>query len=126
MLGGGCRRNGGERSVSVSPAGVCPMLRQTTTAPLPSTLVDAGGGDGLTFAGACELLGVSSGDLTALREVGLVACVRRKGRQVYPRAALHLSRILLGIGCERDWDAATLCWFADLVFAAQVGRTILL
>jgi hypothetical protein len=102
------------------------MLRQTTAAPLPTALVDAGGGDGLTFAGACELLGVSSGELTALREVGLVACVRRKGRQVYPRAALHLSRILLGVGRERDWDATTLCWFADLVFAAQVGRTILL
>lgn len=101
------------------------MLRQTTTAS-ELTVVDAGGSDGLTFAAACEALGVSSGDLTALREAGLVACLRRKGRQIYPRAALDLSRILLHLGRERNWEPATLCWYADLLFAAEVGRTILL
>jgi len=101
------------------------MLRRNSPAP-EITVLDSGGGDGLTFAGACEALAVSSGELTALREAGLVACLRRKGRQIYPRAALDLSRILLGLGEERDWDTATLCWYADLVFAAEVGRTILL
>lgn len=101
------------------------MLRRNAPAP-EITLVDSGGGEGLTFAGACEALSISSGDLTALREAGLVACLRRKGRQIYPRAALDLSRILLNLGRERDWDTPTLCWYADLVFAAEVGRTILL
>jgi hypothetical protein len=102
------------------------MLRHST-APAPEILPgDHGGGEGLTFAGACEALGVPAGELTALREAGLVACLRRKGRQVYPRPALTLTRILRELGAERDWDAPTLCWYADLVFAAQVGRTILL
>ncbi|HEY8600842.1 MAG TPA: hypothetical protein VIL85_20565 [Thermomicrobiales bacterium] len=101
------------------------MLRRNSPAP-EITVLDSGGGDGLTFAGACEALGVSSGELTTLREAGLVACLRRKGRQIYPRAALDLTRILLSLGAERDWDTATLCWYADLVFAAEVGRTILL
>jgi len=101
------------------------MLRRNSPAP-EITVLDSGGGDGLTFAGACEALGVSSGELTTLREAGLVACLRRKGRQIYPRAALDLSRILLDLGAERDWDTRTLCWYADLVFAAEVGRTILL
>lgn len=101
------------------------MLRRNSPAP-EITVLDSGGGDGLTFAGACEALAVSSGELTALREAGLVACLRRKGRQIYPRAALDLSRILLSLGEERDWDTHTLCWYADLVFAAEVGRTILL
>jgi hypothetical protein len=101
------------------------MLRRNSPAP-EITVLDSGGGDGLTFAGTCEALAVSSGELTALREAGLVACLRRKGRQIYPRAALDLTRILLGLGEERDWDTHTLCWYADLVFAAEVGRTILL
>lgn len=102
------------------------MLRQPTAPPPSAHLVDPGGADGLTFAAACELLGLGAGDLTALREVGLVACLRRKGRQVYPRAALHLTRLLLGVGRERGWEPATVAWYADLVFASQVGRTILL
>ena len=102
------------------------MLRQPAPPATPTVIDKGGGGDGLTFAGACALLGVSSGELTALREVGLVACLRRNGRQLYPRHALTLSRILLGLGQARDWQPATLCWYADLVFAAQVGRTILL
>jgi hypothetical protein len=101
------------------------MLRRTTPAP-ELAVIDVGGGDGLTFAAACEALGLASGDLTALREAGLVACLRRKGRQIYPRAALDLTRILLNLGRERGWEPQTLCWYADLVFAAEVGRTILL
>lgn len=102
------------------------MLRQASAMSPGTELLDPGGGDGLTFAGACEALGVSSGDLTALREVGLVACLRRKGRQVYPRAALNLTRQLLKVGRERGWEPATTAWYADLFFASQVGRTILL
>ena len=100
------------------------MLRQASSA--GSQVVDPGGGEGLNFAAACAMLGVGAGDLTALREVGLVACLRRKGRQVYPRAALQITRLLLNVGRERGWEPATVAWYADLVFASQVGRTILL
>lgn len=89
-------------------------------------VVDPGTGEGLTFAQACETLGVSSTELVELRDRGLVACVRRNSRQVYPREALGLTRRLLSLGRERGWPHETLCWYADLIFAAQVGRTILL
>ncbi len=84
------------------------------------------GGEELTFAQACAELGISSRELASLRERGLVACLRRGQRQVYPREALLLTRYLLDLGRARGWGAGTLAWFADLVFAAQVGRSILL
>ncbi|MGN6563622.1 MAG: hypothetical protein ACTHMU_13275, partial [Thermomicrobiales bacterium] len=71
-------------------------------------VVDAGGGEGMTFAQAGEALACAPAELTALREAGLVACLWRRGRQVYPRAALTLSRALLRLGRTRDWGAGTL------------------
>ena len=91
-----------------------------------AVVVDPGSGEGLTFGQACAMLAVSSTELASLREQGLVACLRRGSRQVYPREALMLTRRLLSLGRERDWAPATLCWYADLVFAGQIGRTILL
>jgi hypothetical protein len=88
--------------------------------------VEAPGGEELTFAQACEELGVSSTELAGLREGGLVACIRRGTRQFYPREPLILTRHLLNLGRSRGWEVATLCWFADLMFAGQVGRTLLL
>lgn len=91
-----------------------------------SGVVGTAGGDELTFAQACEELAVASTELAGLREQGLVACLRRGNRQFYPRESLALTRHLLGLGQARGWEAGTLCWFADLMFAAQVGRTVLL
>ena len=90
--------------------------------PIDDTATD----EELTFAQACAELGISSTELATLRERGLVACLRRGHRQVYPREALTLTRHLLELGRARGWESGTLAWFADLIFAAQVGRTILL
>ncbi len=79
-----------------------------------------------SFAQACAHLGVAPADLVALRDQGLVACIEQQGRQVYPQTALQLTELLLALGRERNWSPATLAWYADLAFAAEVGRTILL
>jgi hypothetical protein len=81
---------------------------------------------GLSFTQACERLGLAPADLARLREQGLVACLQKQGRQVYPVAALDLTSQLLELGHERGWTPPTLAWYADLVFAAEVGRAILL
>jgi hypothetical protein len=81
---------------------------------------------GLSFAQACERLSCAPDELVALREQGLVACIRQNGRQVYPTRALDLSGQLLALGQARGWSAPTVAWYADLVFAAEVGRAILL
>src|SRR5689334_3986471 len=81
---------------------------------------------GLTFTQACERLGLAPADLVRLREQGLIACLQQQGRQVYPAAALDLTGQLLALGYSRGWTPATLAWYADLVFAAEVGRAILL
>ena len=81
---------------------------------------------GLTFTQACERLGLAPADLARLREQGLVACLQKQGRQVYPLAALDLTSQLLALGQHRGWTPHTLAWYADLVFAAEVGRAILL
>jgi hypothetical protein len=83
------------------------------------------GGD-LTFNEACSYLGLSSHDFAALREQGLVAYTHRRERQVYPRQALELTARLLAIGQRRRWSSETLVWYADLAFASQVGRVVLL
>ncbi len=80
----------------------------------------------LSFAQACAHLGLAPADLVALRDQGLVACLEQQGRQVYPQTALQLTDLLLALGRARGWTPATLAWYADLAFAAEVGRTILL
>ena len=81
---------------------------------------------GLSFAQACEHLGLAPAALAALRDEGLVVCSEQRGRQVYPQPALSLTDHLLALGRPRGWAPATLAWYADLVFAAEVGRAILL
>jgi hypothetical protein len=80
----------------------------------------------LSFAKACEYLGLSPDDLVTLREHGLVAYLSPSGKQVYPRAVLDITQRLLKLGQERGWRYETLAWYADLVFAAEIGRAILL
>lgn len=83
-------------------------------------------GSDLTFSEACSYLGLSSQDLASLREQGLIACTHRRDRQVYPRQALELTSRILAIGRRRGWSNDTLAWYADLAFASQVGRVVLL
>lgn len=80
----------------------------------------------LSFAQACEYLGLAPAALVTLREQGLVVCLNQQGRQIYPRPALEVTDHLLVLGQERGWQPETLAWYADLVFAAEVGRAILL
>jgi hypothetical protein len=80
----------------------------------------------LSFGEACSLLQLPSGEVSNLRKQGLVACIHRDGRQLYPRTALQLTAALLALGKRRGWSAETLAWFADLVFASEIGRVVLL
>jgi hypothetical protein len=81
---------------------------------------------GLSFTQACERLAVDPATLVTLREQGLVAVSAHQGRQVYRQPALDLTDQLLALGAARGWPPPTLAWYADLVFAAEVGRAILL
>jgi hypothetical protein len=81
---------------------------------------------GLSFAASCNYLTLSPDDLVELREQGLVACVNQNGKQIYPQVALNITRRLLALGQQRGWANAALAWYADLVFATEVGRAILL
>jgi len=82
--------------------------------------------DSLSFAQACEFLSVSTSELNDLRENGLVICHMRGGKQIYLRTPLAIARYLLDLGRERDWIYETLACYADLAFAAEVGRAVLL
>lgn len=79
-----------------------------------------------TFSEACEYLSLPPDELAALRERGLVACSYQDGKQVYPQDALDISQHLIALQRERGWTYPTLAWYADLVFATEVGRAILL
>ena len=79
---------------------------------------------GLTFAEACEYLALSPDDLASLREAGLVACIREQGKQIYPREALGITQRFLNLRTKQRWSQGTLAWFADLCFAASVGRSV--
>src|SRR6266849_4352049 len=79
-----------------------------------------------SFSQACEYLSLAPDDLVTLRERGLVACLSVSGKQVYPQTALNITKHLLKLGRERHWEPETLAWYADLVFATEVGRAILL
>lgn len=86
--------------------------------------------DELTFAEACAFLQRSSHEFAALRKQGLVACVRKAtdtgDRQTYSRQSLMLTGRLTAIGERRNWAAETLAWYADLAFASEIGRAVLL
>jgi hypothetical protein len=79
-----------------------------------------------TFSDACAYLKISSQDLAALRAAGLAVCAARGRRQVYPGEALRLTGWLLGISEAQGWKHATITWYADLLFAASIGQTVLL
>ena len=93
---------------------------------------DAGmaAGDGpdthLSFAEACAFLALPTKEFARLRDAGLVVRQIDGTHQRYPVASLRLTRHLLRVGAERGWGHATLCWYADLLFAAQIGLTILI
>ncbi|HXG24682.1 MAG TPA: hypothetical protein VNJ09_09025 [Chthonomonadales bacterium] len=80
----------------------------------------------LTFGDACSLLQLSSREVAHLRKQGLLACIHRDGRQIYPRAALQLTACLLALGKRYGWSTETLSWYADLTFASEIGRVVLL
>src|SRR5260221_9825493 len=82
--------------------------------------------DSLRFSEACEYLSVSTSDLNALRECGLVVCQTKGGKQIYLRTSLAIAQHLLELGRERMWSYETLACYADLAFAAEVGRAVLL
>lgn len=80
----------------------------------------------LDFSEACQYLALSPKEFSALREENLVAFYVQQGRQVYPLEPLTLTERLLTIGQRRGWNAATVAWYADLLFCAEIGRAILL
>jgi hypothetical protein len=80
----------------------------------------------LTFNEACEYLALGPAEVVALREQGLIAAFGRAGDQEYPKSSLELTQRLLRIGTERGWSTSTLAWYADLIFATEVGRSILI
>lgn len=84
------------------------------------------GSNELTFQEACHFLGLSAADFSALREQGLVAIVRKREKQLFPRRALLLTARLLALGRKHGWSAKSIAWFADLAFASEVGRVVLL
>lgn len=80
----------------------------------------------LSFIKACEYLGLTPDDFTRLREAHLIQPVTEGAQQQYRPEGLRLARALLTIGERRGWRYPTLAWFADLAFACEVGRSILL
>src|ERR1700690_2798109 len=80
----------------------------------------------LNFTQACSYLEILPDDFTQLRRKGFIACINDAGRQSYPQPSLTLTRKLLSLGESYGWSYETLAWYADLVFATEVGRAILL
>ncbi len=84
------------------------------------------GSSELTFQEACHFLGLSTADFSAIREHGLVAMVRKRDKQLFPRRMLLLTARLLALGRKHGWSAKSIAWFSDLAFASEVGRVVLL
>jgi hypothetical protein len=80
----------------------------------------------LNFKQACEYIGLSPTSFAQLREQGFITAFDEAGSQVYSKKPLDLVRKLLAIEAERGWDRETTAWYADLVFATEVGRAILI
>ena len=64
--------------------------------------------------------------MTELRKRGLVVPTLVGGKHVYSLTILDITRHLLTLGRKRNWSYDTLAWYADLVFATQIGRAMLL
>src|ERR1700694_590764 len=82
--------------------------------------------DWFDFSQVCAFLGRSPADLAVLRQNGLIATHLLEGTQVYPKGSLEITKRLLEIGASHGWGAPTTAWYADLLFASNVGRAILL
>ncbi len=80
----------------------------------------------LTFAQACRVLDVTAAEFAALRDQGLIACYEYQQTQTYPADMLQISRKLVELGRERHWAESTLAWYADLLLASTIGRTLLI
>ena len=80
----------------------------------------------LTFAQVCSLLDITATEFSTLRDQGLIACYESGQTQTYPADALQISQKLLELGRERHWAAPTLAWYADLLLASTIGRTLLI
>ncbi|MHB8626511.1 MAG: hypothetical protein ACYDBJ_03205 [Aggregatilineales bacterium] len=80
----------------------------------------------LTFAQACSALNVTATEFATLREHGLIACYEHEQVQTYPADTLEISQKLLELGRTRHWASPTLAWYADLLLASTIGRTLLL
>jgi hypothetical protein len=80
----------------------------------------------LTFTEACEYLALSPDEMVTLREARMVACLRERGRQIYPREALGITQRFRRVAANYNWGLETLAWYADLCFFNAIGRTLLL
>lgn len=80
----------------------------------------------LTLANACEYLGLTPQAFAQLHEANLIRPINIAGQQSYRSDELQLVAFLLRVGVERGWGYRSLAWFADLAFACEVGRAILL
>ncbi|MCC7451979.1 MAG: hypothetical protein IT324_31530 [Anaerolineae bacterium] len=89
-------------------------------------MVKSDSSSGNSFAEACEYLNLTPDLFSTLRDQGLIACFNPESKPIYPTVALDITRRLMTLGAERQWEQATLAWYADLVFATEVGRSILL
>lgn len=78
------------------------------------------------FSEACAFLAISPNEFTALREAGLIIAQPEPGRQLYSQSVLKLAQKLLQLAKVRAWSLPTLAWYADLIFATEVGRSITL
>ena len=79
-----------------------------------------------TFGAACALLGASPDEMRTLRQLGLLVADVRGRRHSYPTEALHFTQSLLQLARTQGWPYPTLCWYADLLFASEIGRIVLL
>lgn len=80
----------------------------------------------LSFSDACEYLSLSAEAFVSLREQGLIAFRMTTEGQAYLKESLEITQRLLEIGRTRGWSVETLVWYADLLFASNVGRAIFL
>ena len=82
--------------------------------------------DALNFNQACEYLSLQPSEMVKLRDIGLLAAIESENGQRYLRTHLDLTLHLLHIGTRRGWTYDILAWYADLLFASNIGRAILL
>nr|MDQ2730827.1 hypothetical protein [Armatimonadota bacterium] len=80
----------------------------------------------LTAAEACGLLNISPDRLAALRSEGLAPSLPGRTRAAYSASLVEGLRRLLAVTRLQEWPIPSLSWYADLAFASEVGRVVLL